>query len=139
MTEPENGRRIILPGEPEPGPEVRWDKDAPTGPPIPQERQFPEWFTPVYVWLKQIVQDESLVADLCLERAIDIVEFNHARGMVGIDYFAEGGGTPARTSTVAMAVPLAVELYRQTAASIAKREAELEKVVKDARANSTAA
>lgn len=143
MTEPENGHRIIMPGEPEPvrGPEVQWDKDAPTGPPTPVVDDYPEWFKPVHAWFQKVVLDESVVAKLCLERAAEIVEKVHNAGMVGTDYFptAEGGGGLNRTGTVAMAVPLAVEIYRQVSTSIEKREAELEKVIKNARANAPAA
>jgi hypothetical protein len=104
---------------------------APSGPPTPMARQVPDWFRPVYEWINGVVRDEGLVLDLCLERAIEIAEFNHNRGMVGIDHFMENQ-IPPRTQMVAFAVPLATELYRQVLASIDQHKGEFSAILKAA-------
>jgi len=123
-------------GLPEREIEVEWDKPSPKTNPGVAERVVPEWFENVYQWLKGLVADESLVLDLCVERTIEIVQHNHDRGMVGIDHFPEAGGnggmTANRISIVATAMPLAVELYKQTLASIKEKEAEFGNLVADA-------
>lgn len=101
---------------------------APTGPPTPMRRDTPGWFKPVHDYLAQVIADESLVLDLCLERAIQIVEFNHNAGMVGIDYFVESSTAP-RTQMVAFAVPLATELYKQALAAIDRDKVKFEALV----------
>ena len=106
---------------------------APTGPPTPMTRDIPAWFKSVHDWIGQVVADESIVLDLCLERAIQIVKFNHDRGMAGIDYFVESN-TPPQTQMVAFAIPLAAELYKQVLAAIARDSEKFEKLVADAMA-----
>jgi hypothetical protein len=144
----EQTRRIIVPGEPPPDavPVERqgtvWDKEAPKGPPTPEVRRVPEWFEDVYHWMQGAVNDEGLLIDLCLERAVEIVRFNHDRGMVGIDLFQEGGenggGAATRAHFLAIASPLAVELYKQTLVTIDKNKAELTKLVEAALAKKAA-
>lgn len=136
-TSPDETRKIVLPGDP-PRPEptgTLWDKQAPKGPPTVEAREIPAAFEPIARWLEDIVAEEGLVADLALERAIKIVEWNHNRGLVGIDYFPEAGnGQPfTRTTCVALAVPLAVEIYKQALVAIERRKDELEKLVKAAK------
>lgn len=115
--------------------EVHWDKDAPQGPPTPLVRQVPEWFADVYRFLQTVAADEGLVLDICLERAIEIVRFNHDRGLVGIDLMPDLVGQQSlnRTGLVAMSIPLAVELYKQVLASLnGPQKAAFEAVVKRA-------
>lgn len=124
------------------GPEVLWDKTAPTAAPQPMVRTVPEWFKPVIAFLEGVVADEGLVLDLCLDKAVKIAEFNHNKGMVGIDFFPEatGGRAAGRTEMLMLATPLAVELYKQVCGSLSgERKAELEKTVKDALAARDAA
>jgi hypothetical protein len=101
---------------------------APTGPPTPMRRDIPGWFKPAHDYLAQVIADESLVMDLCLERAIQIVEFNHNAGLVGIDHFIESA-TPPRTQMVAFAIPVATELYKQVLASISRDSAKFEALI----------
>jgi len=125
------------------GPEVLWDKKAPTSPPQRMERAYAEWFKPVVQYLESVVADDALVLDLCLEKAISVAEFNHNRGMVGIDFFPEatGGRAAGRTEMLMLAMPLAVELYKQVCVSLntEERKAELEKIFKAALAARDAA
>lgn len=143
----EQARKIIVPGEEPPqdaSPVERqgtmWDKEAPKGPPTPEARQVPEWFEDVYRWMQGTVNDEGLLLDLCLERAIGIVEFNHNRGMAGIDFFPEAGGgqAPSRAHFLAIASPLAVELYKQVLTSISQNKSEFQKLVEAALAKKAA-
>ncbi len=123
--------------ESSPAPETKWDKEAPTGPPTPARRAYPEWLEPLVKTFKGIVADEGLLADLCLEKAIDIVQFNHDRGLAGIDYFPEAnpGAMPAnRTSIVAMSVPFAVEFYKQCVQACNSRADELKVAYNEAMA-----
>lgn len=136
----EEARKIIIPGEPPPDATpvggTRFDKDAPKGPPEPEVRRVPEWFEDVLKWLQGTVNDEGLILDLCLERAIQIVEFNHNRGMAGIDYFPEangnGGISASRIQFTAIAAPLAAELYKQVLAAVMKNNAEFTRLVEAA-------
>jgi hypothetical protein len=109
-------------GMPDEEPEipVHWDKPAPTGPPTPLVRVYPEWMKGLVEWLDSIVGDEALVLDLAMGRAVEIVEFHHHRGLAGIDFFPEAGSgmTPSRINMVAVAAPLAVELYKQVLAAL---------------------
>jgi hypothetical protein len=135
--------RIILPDgsqppvatEPESGPEVLWDKNAPQGPPQPEVRSIPDWFKPVHDYLLGTVADEGMLMDLCLERAIEIVRFNWSRGAVGIDLFPReaGGGAIGRAETLMMATPIAIELYKGSSQSLATdRRDEFKAVVEKA-------
>ena len=147
MSGGETARKILLPGEPDPAAVAAahpqgtiWDKPAPTGPPNKMERQVSPEFKPIVDWMQQVVLEESLVADLALERAIEIVEFNHNRGFFGIDAFTESGagGAAPRTNLVAMAVPLAVELYKQSLLSINQRKEELKELMRNVKTRSGA-
>ena len=139
----DEARRIILPGEPVSAPPdakpvdqrqgTVWDKEAPKGPPTPETRQVPGWFNDVYQWMQGLVNDEGLILDLCLERALQIVQFNHDRGLAGIDYFPEangnGGGAPNRATFLHISSPLAVELYKQVLTSIDRNKDEFKRLV----------
>jgi hypothetical protein len=119
--------RLVATEEPDIAPVIDRAK-APTGPPTPMSRDIPGWFKPVHNWLAQVIADEAVVLDLCLERAIQIVEFNHNAGMVGIDHFVENA-MPPRTQMVAFAIPLAAELYKQALASIDRDKTKFEALV----------
>lgn len=101
--------KIILPGEGE----VDFDKLGPQGPPVRAPRPLPERFRGIEKFLTGIATDEGLLMDICLERAIKIVEWNHANGSAGIDFFAENTQVAPITQMMVMAVPLAIELYKQ--------------------------
>ena len=108
--------------------------EAPKMPPVVAERKVPEWFEPVYRWMKGVVYDEGVLLDLCMDKAIEIAEFNHNRGLVGIDHFVENS-IPPRTQMMMFGVPLAVELYRQALKSIENNKVEFEALVKEALKN----
>lgn len=126
----EEARKVlVLPPGVEPpatAQEVRFDRPAPTAPPGRPVLKIPPWFAEVYAWIGGIVADEGVVLDICLERATQIVQGIHDRGLVGIDHFPEvqGGMAPTRMNMVAVAAPLAVELYKQVLASINERKGE---------------
>lgn len=119
--------RLVTTEEPEVAANIDRAK-APTGPPTPMRRDIPGWFKPIHDYLAQVIADESIVLDLCLERAIQIVEFNHNAGMAGIDHFIENA-TPPRTQMVAFAIPVATELYKQVLASIDRDKKKFEALV----------
>lgn len=106
---------------------TKWDKAAPTGPPGAVQTQYAPWFQPILKHFRQIVTDESVFAELCLERALDIFKRVHDKGLVGIDHFADaagGGGGATRTNLAAAAVPFAVEFYKQATVSLNQRQDE---------------
>lgn len=138
--------KLILPGQPNndtdgpapvrPGPgEVLWDKPAPDGPPVPVVRKYPDWFEPIHAFIASAVADEGVVMDLAIEKAIDVVKFNHDRGAYGIDLFpkAEGGSALGRSELVMLALPVAIKLYEETVKSLAgDRKDEFKAVVEKA-------
>jgi len=122
-------------GDPLPRPEAEefvWDKASPTAPPGVTKRPtiaVPAEITD-YVW--ELVLNESHVLDLCVDAAMDIIERNVLKRMVGADHFADGGGASPVGFGVA-AVPMAVELYRQVGRALnGKKKEEFELVVNGA-------
>jgi hypothetical protein len=113
---------------------------AAQGPPAEVKRPIAEWFKPIFDHLKGIVTDEGLILDLCLERAIKIVDFNHNAGMWGSDFFKGGAeGQQAsldRGSAITLAIPLAAKLYDGVIATLNKPDQEklLKQMVADAQA-----
>jgi len=98
-----------------------FDKPAPTGPPTPPSRQIPIHLSKVIRFFESIIADEGLLLDLCVDRAVGIVEFNYKKRLVGNDFF---GDQPTAAHFVGMAAPLATELYKQVLASIEARQDE---------------
>jgi hypothetical protein len=88
----------------------------------------------MFLWSK--VFDESVLADLCVERAYQIVEKRTGEKRVGIDNFpASGGGSGSAdpSSVMAAAVHLGVELFRRLAPKLEGEHLEAyKKVVQDA-------
>lgn len=123
----EQTAKIIVPGEGE----VDFDKLGPQGPPTRAPRQLPDRFRPIEKFLTGIATDEGLLMDICLERAIKIVEWNHANGSAGIDFFAENTQVAPITTMMVMATPIAIELYKQCLAQLnqPKTAAEWQKIV----------
>lgn len=121
MNEPPS--KLVLPpnGETDLGPEVRWDKQSPQGPPQPIERNISEPMKPIVAWLTGVVADEAVLLDLCLEKAIKIVDENYQRGAVGMDLMGE---TFNRTALISIATPLAVKLYSEVLGAVEKRRGE---------------
>lgn len=128
-SEPTSGDRprLILPGQDEqqapPEPEVRGahDKPGPTAPPGVVSRGLPEWTDPIVDFLKQEISDEALVMDLCLEKAIEIVDWNYQKGLVGNEHFGEGAGggpAPTRPLVCGIAGPIAIRLYEEVLKSL---------------------
>lgn len=106
-----------------------FDKPAPTGPPTPPSRQIPVHLGKVIRFFESIIADESLLLDLCVDRAVGIVEFNYKKRLVGNDFF---GDQPTAAHFVGMAAPLAVELYKQVLESIGARQDEYAALLKEA-------
>jgi hypothetical protein len=94
-----------------------FDKPAPSGPPTPLTRGIPPYYKKLVAYYEGIIGDEGLIMDLCLDRAVGIVEFNYRKRLAGSDFFGE---QLTAAHFVSMAAPLAVELYKQTLASIAQ-------------------
>lgn len=92
-----------------------FDKPAPTGPPTPPSRAIPPHLKKLVLFMEGKIADEALLLDLCMDRAVGIVEFNYKKRLVGSDFFGE---QPSAAHFIGMAVPLAVELYKQVLLSI---------------------
>jgi hypothetical protein len=111
-----------------------FDKPAPSGPPSPPARSIPPHLQKVIRFFEGIIADEGLVLDLCVDRAVGIVDFNYRKRLVGSDFF---GDQPTAANFVAMAAPLAAELYKQVLASIADRKDEYAKLLSEAQEEMT--
>lgn len=124
---------IVVPGPPPVLDGTQWDKEAPTGPPTPQQRAIPKHLERIVRFFNGIVMDESLLIDLCLERCMEIVKRNVEASMVGSDHFAaDGGGNPYTPAHyAAVAGPLTVELYKQVLNAIGGRQEEYGKLVEE--------
>ena len=107
-----------------------FDKPAPTAPPNAPTRQIPPHLKKVIQFFSEIIADEGLLLDLCVDRSIGIVEFHLRRKMVGSDFFQGEQPTPLHMTMTA--APLAVELYKQVLASIAGRSDEYAVLLKEA-------
>lgn len=106
-----------------------FDKEAPTGPPTPPSRSIPPHLKKVISFFEGIIADEGLLLDLCVDRAVGIVEFNYKKRMAGNDFFGE---QPTTAHFVSMATPLASELYKQVLASVLDRKEEYGKLMAEA-------
>lgn len=93
-----------------------FDKPAPSGPPTPAARAIPTHLGKLVRFFEGKIADEGLLLDLCLDRAVGIVEFNYKKRLVGQDFF---GDQPTPAHFVSMAAPLAVELYKQVLVAVA--------------------
>lgn len=92
-----------------------FDKAAPSGPPTPPSRAIPAHLGKLVRFFEGKIADEGLLLDLCVDRAVGIVEFNYKKRLVGADFFVD---QPTAAHFVNMAAPLAVELYKQVLVSI---------------------
>jgi len=106
-----------------------FDKQAPSGPPSPPVRAIPPHLRKVIEFFEGIIADEGLLLDLCVDRAVGIVEYNYKKRLVGQDFF---GDQPTPAHFVGMAAPLATELYKQVIASIVDRKDEYAKLLWEA-------
>lgn len=111
-----------------------FDKPAPTGPPTPPTRALPPHLKKVIQFFEGIIADEGLLLDLCVDRAVGIVEYNYRKRLAGSDYF---GDQPTAAHFVGMAAPLATELYKQVLVSIGDRAAEYKKLMDEAQEEMT--
>lgn len=116
--------------EPKMVPEINWDKPAPTGPPTPQSRDIPAHLVKIVRFFESIAADEGVLLDICMDRAVDIVEFNFKKRLAGSDFFAEQQPTAATFTMIAS--PLAVELYKQCLQSVKDRQDEYVQLLKEA-------
>lgn len=92
-----------------------FDQAPPSGPPNPPMRSIPAHLKKVIRFFEGIIADESLLLDLCVDRAVGIVEFNYRKRLVGNDMLME---QPTTGHFIQMAAPLATELYKQVLLSI---------------------
>jgi hypothetical protein len=121
-------KKIAATQVPEAGEGTHWDKPSPTDNPTIAPRAIPKHLLKVVEFFQGIILDESLVLDLCLERAMEIVQQNVLKKTVGIDQFQEFG--PMQYAAVAG--PLTVELYKQVLSSVGERSDEYQKLVQAA-------
>ena len=133
MEKQPNSLRLV--GDPLNGREgTVFDKPAPSGPPTTPVRSLPPHLKKVIQFFEGIIADEGLLLDLCVDRAVGIVEYNYRKRLVGQDFFGE---QPTPAHFVGMASPLAVELYKQVIASIVDRKDEYAKLLADAQEEMT--
>lgn len=103
--------------------DVAWDKQAPTEPPTPIPLDVPEGMEKHAAIFHQIAYREGLVFDICLDRAIRIVERNFLAGLVGIDHFTDSGvGVSGRLAIVQIAMPMAIEMHKHVLAAFNELE-----------------
>lgn len=121
-------KKIAATQAPEAGEGTHWDKPSPTDNPTIAPRAIPKHLLKVVEFFQGIILDESLVLDLCLERAMEIVQQNVLKKTVGIDQFQEFG--PMQYAVVAG--PLTVELYKNVLLSIEGRKDEYTELLKKA-------
>jgi len=101
---------------------VAWDKPAPSTPPGGQlTRNLPQELRLIEEWLQGLAADEGLLLDICLERAIRIVEYNHNAGAVGIDLMNDSWN---RATILQLATPLALKLYDACDKALPERRTE---------------
>ena len=107
-----------------------FDKPAPDAPPegAVQKRSIPGHLMNVIRFFEGVIADESLLMDLCVDRAIGIMEYNYKKRAVGSDLFE----SPSTANFVAMAAPVAVELYKQVLVAIGDRKDEYAKLLEEA-------
>ena len=107
-----------------------FDKAAPTAPPegAVQKRSIPGHLMNIIRFFEGVIADESLLLDLCVDRAIGIMEYNYKKRAVGSDLFE----SPSTANFVAMAAPVAVELYKQVLVAIGDRKDEYAKLLEEA-------
>lgn len=108
---------------------VFWDKPAPSGPPQPLERSIPKHLAGVMKFFGEVISDEGILLDLCLDKATAMIEFNVKKRMFGSDLLQDNGQMHP-FNLVAAASPLAIELYKNVLASIAQRQEEYEAALK---------
>jgi len=106
-----------------------WDKPAPDGPPNPPTRSIPPHLKKVIRFFESIIADESLLLDLCVDRAVSIVKFNYEKRLVGQEMLME---QPTTGHFIQMAAPLATELYKQVLASVEANQAEYNAIREEA-------
>lgn len=111
-----------------------FDKPAPTGPPTPPTRSIPPHLQKVIRFFEGIIADEGLLLDLCVDRAVGIVEYNYRKRLVGQDFF---GDQPTPAHFIGMAAPLATELYKQVLASVGDHKEEYAKLLAEAQEEMT--
>ena len=107
-----------------------FDKPAPTGPPQPMVREIPPHLKKIIEFFSGIIADEGLLLDLCVDRAVGIVEYNYKKRAFGSDFFS--GEQPTPMHFIMTAGPLATELYKQVLESIKGRVEEYAKLLQEA-------
>ena len=107
-----------------------FDKPAPTAPPQAPVREIPTHLKKIVQFFSEIIADEGLLLDLCVDRAVGIVEYNYKKRAFGSDFFQ--GEQPTPIHFIMTAGPLATELYKQVLASIAGRADEYAAILKEA-------
>ena len=107
-----------------------FDKPPPTGPPQPMVREIPPHLKKIIEFFSGIIADEGLLLDLCVDRAIGIVEYNYKKRAFGSDFFS--GEQPTPMHFIMTAGPLATELYKQVLESIKGRVEEYTKLLQEA-------
>ena len=107
-----------------------FDKPAPTGPPQPMVREIPPHLKKIIEFFSGIIADEGLLLDLCVDRAVGIVEYNYKKRAFGSDFFS--GEQPTPMHFIMTAGPLATELYKQVLESIKGRVEEYTKLLQEA-------
>ena len=128
MEKQPNSLRLV--GDPLNGREgTVFDKPAPSGPPTTPVRSLPPHLKKVIQFFEGIIADEGLLLDLCVDRAVGIVEYNYRKRAFGSDLFQDN---PTPLHYLSMASPLATELYKQVLVSIGDHADEYKKLMDEA-------
>jgi hypothetical protein len=105
-----------------------FDRQGPDGPPQPVLWPDPPHIEKIRRFLGSVVKDEGLLVRLCLDHATDIVIYNFKKRAAGSDLMAE----ISALHFVGAAVPLAVELYKQSLEAVKDRADEYKALVEEA-------
>lgn len=125
-------RLVDPPGAPDPKKDgIHWDKPAPTAPPGDMKRSVPKHLLKIAEFLGNIVADEAFLLDLCVDRAVEVVNFNCRKRMVGVDLLQDQGQMHP-FNIVAAATPLAIELYRESLKSVEQQKDVYAKLLEEA-------
>lgn len=109
-----------------------WDKPAPDGPPQPKELVIPPHLTKLAKFFRNVIADESLVLEMCLDRCIDMVKVAISNRTAGIEVWDPTNPFHA-VNYAQIAGPLTVELYKETLKAIEGRKDEFETILGEAK------
>lgn len=106
-----------------------FDKPAPTAPPQELKRKVPPHLENLIKFLSGIIADEGLLLDMCMDKAMGIVDFNFRKRAFGSDMMQEA---PTPLHFIGPAAMLTVELYKQVLKSVTDQSAKYAEILAEA-------